>query len=125
MMHKMKGAQGQIHAGHKDRFALIEDQFEKVLSRYPGSAKRRRGRRTDREIKEILEEKEGEDEDQNSQEDEEDEEANFNQYSLALDAEVQRKLDRINRDATDEAMVSEAKLSKSRGLPDDASNFTM
>lgn len=124
----MKGAQGRIHAGHKDRFALIENQFEKVLTRYPGSAQRRRGRNTDREIKEILEEGEGEDEDEGSEEDDEDGEASFNQYSLALDAEVKRKLERINRDAADEAMVSEAKLSKSRGLLDDekdATNFTM
>ena len=125
MMHKMKGAQGLIHAGHKDRFALIEKQFDKVLTRYPGSAQRRRGRATDREIKEILEEKEGEDEDENSEEDEEDDEANFNQYSLALDSEVKRKLEKINRDAAEEAMVSEAKLSKSRGMPDEAANFTM
>jgi hypothetical protein len=113
MMHKMKGAQGLIHAGHKDRFALIENQFEKVLTRYPGSAQRRRGRRTDRDIKEILEEKEGEDEDDygaEDEEDDEDEEASFNQYSLALDAEVKRKLEKINRDTVTEGMVSEAKL---------------
>lgn len=68
-----------IHAGHKDRFALIENQFEKVLTRYPGSAQRRRGRATDQEIKEILEEKEGEDEDEDGEEeDDEDEEASFN-----------------------------------------------
>jgi len=66
--------------------------------------------------------------DEGSEEDDEDGEASFNQYSLALDAEVKRKLERINRDAADEAMVSEAKLSKSRGLLDDekdATNFTM
>ena len=29
-----------LHESHKDRFSLIEQQFEKVLERYPGSVQR-------------------------------------------------------------------------------------
>ena len=96
MMHKMKGAQGLIHAGHKDRFALIENQFKKVLAKYPGSDSRGKRRRMDKEIKTIIEEEEeGEDEDEQDgdKDEEEDDEESFNQYSDALDAEVKRKLE--------------------------------
>lgn len=79
MLHKMKGAQGLIHAGHRDRFALIENQFQKVLTKYPGSDSRGKRRRMDREIKAIIEEEGiGEDEDkEDADQEEEDEEEGF------------------------------------------------
>ena len=108
IMHKMKGTQSMIHDSHKDRFKLIEQQFEKVLERYPGSAQRGKVRKHDNLIQTIIEEHEKENDEEDDDDNDED---GFNQYSKDLDVEIAQRIKRAEKSE----IITEEKLAIARG----------
>ena len=113
IINRMKGMQKAQIAAHKDRFKMIEEQFQHVLKKYPG-ARNRRKKKKEEIGNQIIEEAENEEDDEEEDE-EEDEGIEFEEYSRQLDLQIEEEArKRIEQRETGHQVTNEA-LMMARG----------
>lgn len=111
ILNRMKGMQQAQIVAHKDRFKMIEEQFQNVLKKYPG-AKNRKRKKKEEIGNQIIEEAENEEDDEEEQEEGDDE---FEEYSRQLDLKIEEEaLKRMEKRAAGGEVTNEA-LMMARG----------
>ena len=114
ILQKIEEQKKKAMSHHKERFNVIEKQFEKLLQKYPGSVSRLKNKKF---ISQIQEAENESDEDDEEEENEEDVENQFAEHSKQFDDEIKNQVSQERKKAAQqpESLVTEEKLRMARG----------